>query len=478
MKYINISDQTRDNLIRLVLILAVVALSMYLPLSMSRSRILQILVLVIGALGGLFLLKNPYPGFLLLIVGSILIPFDIGTGTSSAINPAIVLIAGLTVLWLFDMLILNQKFSFLPSRALIPSFLLAISVLFSFGIGQLPWFPIPGATINSQIGGMAIFLLSVALIFVAAHQIKSLVWLERLTWVFVFSAAYYLFFSHVIPAVAPSLTPMTRNMFSQGMSGSLFWVWTFAIAFSQALCNNRLKWYNRMLLFTIVAVAFYFRMIVTREWSSGWVPAVVAVIVIVLIHFRWAGVGLAVIGSFSLIIYGTMFSNLLLRNNEYSYSTRLEAWEIALDIIKSSPIFGFGPANYHFYTTLFPIRGYFVQFNSHNNYIDLLLQVGIVGTLIFLWLMYEVWQTGWKIRFTVPSGFSYAYVIGCLGGLVGTAAAGMFGDWVIPFVYNVGLHGFRASMLSFLFFGGLIALENIVRTNRNELAEGITHAAG
>jgi len=50
-----------------------------------------------------------------------------------------------------------------------------------------------------------------------------------------------------------------------------------------------------------------------------------------------------------------------------------------------------------------------------------------------------------------------------LGGLVGTLAAGMLGDWILPFVYNVGLHGYRSSVIFWLFLGGLVALEQIIR---------------
>jgi hypothetical protein len=57
-------------------------------------------------------------------------------------------------------------------------------------------------------------------------------------------------------------------------------------------------------------------------------------------------------------------------------------------------------------------------------------------------------------------GFSHAYVIGVLGGLGGTLAAGMLGDWIIPFVYNIGFTGFRSSILVWIFLGGLVALRN------------------
>ena len=65
---------------------------------------------------------------------------------------------------------------------------------------------------------------------------------------------------------------------------------------------------------------------------------------------------------------------------------------------------------------------------------------------------------GWGLLKNNLGGFSNAYVVGAMGGLVGMLIAGMLGDWVIPFVYNVGLKGFRASVLGWIFLGGLVIL--------------------
>jgi hypothetical protein len=43
---------------------------------------------------------------------------------------------------------------------------------------------------------------------------------------------------------------------------------------------------------------------------------------------------------------------------------------------------------------------------------------------------------------------------------------------VVPFVYNVGLDGFRSSMLGWLFLGGLVAMEALLR--RREPASGVS----
>jgi hypothetical protein len=53
-------------------------------------------------------------------------------------------------------------------------------------------------------------------------------------------------------------------------------------------------------------------------------------------------------------------------------------------------------------------------------------------------------------------------VIAAIGGLAGTAFAGLLGDWVIPFVYNVGLNGYRMSVFAWVFLGGLLAVAKLV----------------
>lgn len=153
-----------------------------------------------------------------------------------------------------------------------------------------------------------------------------------------------------------------------------------------------------------------------------------------------------------------IFSNAL-ASDEYSYSTRMDAWLIVAEIVKANPILGLGPANYYWYTPLFRIRGYAVTFNSHNQYIDLVAQAGLLGFFAFLWFMWEIGRIGWRLRNKVEEGFEKAFVYGTLGGWVATIAAATFGDWVLPFVYNVGLMGMRSSILPWIFFGVLIALQ-------------------
>src|SRR5574338_1691298 len=98
--------------------------------------------------------------------------------------------------------------------------------------------------------------------------------------------------------------------------------------------------------------------------------------------------------------------------------------------------------------------GYYVPFNSHNNYVDIIAQTGIIGLFFFLLFFWKMGWIGLGLLKRVPEGFEKAYVYGALGGIAGTLVSAMLGDWVIPFVYNVGFTGFRASLMGWMFLGG------------------------
>ncbi len=69
--------------------------------------------------------------------------------------------------------------------------------------------------------------------------------------------------------------------------------------------------------------------------------------------------------------------------------------------------------------------GYYVKFNSHNQYVDLIAQTGMLGLLAFGWLCLALSRLGFKLRGKVKDGFSKGYVNACLAGLAGMLAAGM-----------------------------------------------------
>lgn len=424
---------------------------------------------ILGAAGIVILVKWPILGLIALPIVSLMVPFAIGTGSQTGINAAVLWLGLLLGLWILDMVTHKRQIRLLPYRPVIVSIIFGVVVVVALGFGQLPWFATPSATLTAQLGGLLIFLMSIGAFLLVAHQIQTLAELQWLTWIFL-GVGFVFFVFRLFPS---SYWIMARIFVRQAVLGATFYTWLIAIAASQALFNPKLARGWRVALGILILMLFYVTLRGDdRYWISGWLPPLLALITVILLGKPGLGVFAVIIGGLFFLFNSSIITGIFNEgDNTYSTITRLEAWRIMIEIIKVNPVFGLGMANYYFYTPLFPILGYKINFNSHNNYIDIIAQTGLVGLFCYLWFLGELGLLGWRMRSQVPEGFPRAYVIGALGGLVGTLALGLLGDWVIPFVYNIGLEGFRSSMFAFLFLGGLVALARMYNVSPSRSVE-------
>jgi O-antigen ligase len=320
-------------------------------------------------------------------------------------------------------------------------------------MGQIPWFVFANqAPLTAQAGGFAIFLFSLGGMLATAHLIKELKWLKIIIWVFIGLGELYMFgrLLHL---------PIDRIYNWAFVAGSMFWTWLVTLAFAQAFFNTNLTKSVRVLLYGVVLNTLFVAYVWGNEWKSGWVPPLVAIVIMVGLKYKRLVI-LSVPFALTIVVY---LAFKLIFEDAYSWGTRVDAWQIIFEISKVSPLFGMGFANYYWYTPLSPIRGYAVSFNSHSQYIDLIAQVGILGLLSFLWVFFEVGRLSWNLSHSgLADGFAKAYARGIFAGVIATLMGAFLGDWVLPFVYNVGFHGFRASILPWIFFGGLLAIEQMV----------------
>jgi len=404
-------------------------------------------VILVGGAGILLFIKKINIGFILLFLAGMFIPFS-GPG---GVNAAVLMVVIIIGLWMLDMFVVKRHFHFVWSRALLPvTVMLMISVI-AFGMGQLPWFFFANqAPMDAQIGGFVIFLFSLGLMVATANLVQNIKWLKIIVWVFVGLGAIYV-------VGRPLHIPVDR-IYTRGFAaGSMFWTWLVALSFSQVVFNHKLKTAAKVVLCIMLLFTFYTAFVEGYDWKSGWLPPLVIVALILALKYPRLVI-LAI--PFFLIVAGYLVTQLI-ASDEYSWGTRVDAWLIVLAISKASPLFGLGFANYYWYTPLFPIRGWAVSFNSHSQYVDLIAQVGILGLICFLWIFFEVGKLSWRLINKLPNGFAQSYSYGILAGVVGTLVAAFLVDWVLPFTYNIGLSGFRASILPWIFMGGLIGIENI-----------------
>ena len=435
--------------LRLLITTGILLASAGLAFMGSQRQLQSVLFLLIGVGAAWLFTSWPALGLLTACVGGVFLPVVGPAG----LNLSMVLVGMLLALWVLDMVVQKREIRLVSSRTTRPVLALIITACFSFAIGQLSWFDFAqNAPLDAQLGGLAVFLLSAGAFLLAANQIKDLRWLEIITWTFLALAGLY-----IVSRLIPGVYQYSRYLFQSGAIGGVFWAWLPALALSQVVFNRNLRPGWRLALVGLVLASLYVAYVYNFRWKSGWVPAFASVAAILWLRSWRVGLVLTVAGY--LLAWGLIPQ--LFASDAYSVSTRLDAWLIMAEIIKANPILGLGFANYYWYTPLFRIRGWIVAFNSHNNYVDIVAQTGLAGLLCFLWFFWETGRLGWQLRERVPEGFAKAYVYGALGGLVGTLVAAMLGDWVLPFVYNVGLQGFRTGVLAWLFLGGLVVLQNL-----------------
>lgn len=419
----------------------------------------RLFVLLLALLGGatilLLLIRQIRIGFVFLLLASMFVPFS-GPG---GVNATIFVIALMLVLWLLNMVVVERQFNIIKSRIVLPTVLFILVSILAFGMGQIPWLQFANqAPLDAQLGGFAVFALSLGFMLATAHLIQNTKWLEIIVWGFIgLSMPLVLIRAFDLPI---------GQFYRQGFTAqSMLWTWLVALMIGQLLFNGTLSRRFRWLLLIGLLLTFYVAMVKQNDWKSGWVPAALVVVIAVGLKYikvvRFA-IPFMLIGAISLVQY-------LIASDQYSWDTRVDAWRIVLEISKVSPILGLGFANYYWYVPLFRIRGFYVQFSSHNQYVDIIAQTGVLGLLCCVWLFFEIGRLAWYLMEHLPEGFDKAYSYGTFFGLIGCIMAGFLADWLLPFVYNIGLDGFRASILPWVFFGGLIAIEKIHLANKSRI---------
>jgi hypothetical protein len=433
-----------------LLIMGQLVLSALLVYVGSPQLLLLGVLLLAGAGGVLIFLRWPPVGLIVASLSGLVVPY-LGP---SGLNVTMMAVAMLLGLWLMDMMVRQRQIRLAASRPLRLLLLFVFVAIVSFAIGQLPWVTLAvHAPLGAQLGGLAIFVLSVGAFLLTANQIHDLGWLSKLTWLFLALGSASVIVRLVLPRFGISMPGLFQT------TGSVFYIWLTAIAFSQAVFNQDLDRRWRWVLGALVVVILYVVFVIKFADTSAWLSCLICLGAIIAFRSWRAGLALVPFGVLATIYLWSTVTTA----EDYSISTRFDAFIIMAQVIKISPLWGLGFANYYWYTPFFPIRGYEVTFNSHNNYVDIVAQTGLVGLICYLWFFWEAVRLARRLQERTTGGFAQAYIYGAVGGVAGMVAVGLMGDWVLPFFYNIGLSGFRTSMLGWLFLGGLVSLEQIIK---------------
>lgn len=407
------------------------------------------LLLVGVMLAVLFARHQPF-GLALLPAASVAVPFGLGTGTQSAVPVGLVLAVYLLLVWLVRTVYRVEAIATpvavaWPTLALVGVWVLAFvhaNATFDPLVQTWPTFPLV------QLGQLAMVIVQAGVLLMASRHAADDRWMRLATWSLLCVGAIWIF------GYYSGLSSITNLIRGRG----LFGMWVAALALGQALVNERLLAWQRALLLGLVAACLYWAAIVDTAWLSGWIPMMIAILTILALRSIFA-FGLASLAGviFIALKFNTLYASIVDANLEEGSGSRLDIWKQAWDLLSQHVVLGTGPAGYAaYYMSLYRSTGF--SMSTHNNYVDIAAQTGLLGLAIFGWFLLTLVIVGWYACRRHRDGFLGGFACAAFGGLIGAGAAMMLGDWVIPFVYNQTIAGFRYTVQTWIFVGFLIGL--------------------
>lgn len=406
------------------------------------------------------LLINFLPwGVVALAPAAFLVDLIIGTGTNVALNATFILIIVLIGGWLARMVVIDQQVRLLPTPINMPALLFVATCLLGWLTSYLPWLPLNTArpSLFAQLGAFLLYGLSMGALLLAANLLQNQRIIQIFTWSYLGLAIVY-FLATVIPNDGGRL--VRRWLVDAHFGGAVYWTLLPILTMGQALFNRRLPGWFRIGLAGCASSVLLFALFRRSEWLSGWLPALVAMLVLLWLWNWRVALAVTVVGGLTLMptLIGFYNNQVNTGDQQWSSYTRFVTWPIVYELFKLNPLTGLGPGNYVYYTPYYNLLGYYVRFNTHNNFFDILLQAGLLSLAAFLWLVYRLLRLGWELRQRAREPFVQAYANSLLAASVAILISGAFADWFLPFLYNIGMTGFQTSVWLWLFLGGLVSL--------------------
>lgn len=391
-------------------------------------------------------------GVLEIILTAAFVRFSLPTGTASRIVASLVTTVIFIVLWLARMLVVNRRLRLKPSITNVPLLALlltmAVSYLWSNAFRDplvVVWSTWPVV----QLGGLAVMVLLPGAFLLTANVISEVRWLKLLCWLMMSIGGL------VLVAYVVGIDLDFVN------TGGLFSLWFVSLTYAQCLFNKKLPIWLRLALLGAAGLWVYIYFVTRVSWLSGWLPTFAAMATISLFKSKRLFLVLALLAVLYMGLNWAYYADTVLaEESEESGVTRLAAWKINWEVTGKHILFGTGPAGYAaYYMSYFPNEG----MATHNNYLDVLSQTGVVGLFFCLWFFGALGWSAYRLRRRLKGAGDFAEGLAnaTLAGWLGCVVAMGLGDWMFPFVYTQTIAGFDYAVYSWVMLGGIVALNSI-----------------
>jgi hypothetical protein len=428
------------------------------------------LMLLLGGVGGLIFsliaIRNMPAALTLLVATSTTVGFTIGTGSQTPLPFGMLILAFLVGLWLLRMMLIERQIMLVPHPVNFPFLAFVVASLISWIVGYAVWdWRITGQNnlFLVQAGQIAIFVLTVAaLLLVLNHPLKEKtlkLWVVILICIGAISYATWIFVRY-------------GGIFPDGTGVVL--VWAIVLLWGQVLFNPELKPWMRLAGGGISLLWMYWIYAQVFVWKGGWLPSLIAFFGMLWFRSRRAFLAFAAIACVIIVLnWGWINQNVVIPETGTASTLRPLYWYDVIRMTSRSILFGLGPANYTYYwsdPTFIPLSriangwdtwdewGYAPP--SHNSFVDIYSQTGLIGIILFLWGVLVALLASYKIATRLPYGFMKGFAFSVLFGFIALCFSSMFfADWLVPYVYNLTITGFRHTVYSWLLLGALLAFD-------------------
>ena len=427
---------------------------------------------LVAAAGLLLVLREPVLSLAMLPVMGMMVPLEIRVSTSVTVNPAVLIVPLVLAIWVLDMA-RRRKLRRVPSITNLPAVAFVLSATVSLLLGNVYWDPFvprPYNVLWIQLGQWSIFAFSIIAFWLAANMITDLKSLKLVTYTYLGLGG-----ALAILYTLPLLEPIVAAFKPVGATSTAYWVWLTALAGGLLLFNRQLPLSGKLFCIVTLVVLWYLAVSALSDWVSGFAPMLVTTAVLIALRYRKRALAIFLVVGLLAVALSPVWYQRSKWEYEWSLSgiSRLKHYRFVLEFAMRRPWFGLGMAAYRHYTRtaadrIGALMYQGVQISAHNNYLDIFAQMGAVGLATFAWLSLALGRVGWRASRRFRAGFDGAYANAALAGLAGTLVSGLLGDWFLPFVYNVGFEGFRSSVMTWVFLGGLVALGAMSDSSRRE----------
>lgn len=399
-----------------------------------------------------WLLRRLYWIPTIVLFSAALTNWDIARGITLSLIVAI----GLSALWLVRQLIVVRRFVFPSSSAIMPTFAFIAVALLSYGwsfIAADPFLVTWSTFPFTQLGQLAIFVVSPLVMLLTASLVTRAPHLKNLVYVFLGMM--------LIGGIAELLLlPVRLNM------RGVHYTWMVCLAFGQLVYNRTMSLGQRGWMIALLAIWFLVSFMRGITWVSGWLPGMLGIVVLTFFKSKRLFLFLLLVMVVVSVVAGTWFEERFEAEYDESGSTRLYRWQTIFELpfVWNHWVLGTGPAGYaRYFMTYIPNNA----MSTHSNYLDVFLQLGVLGIVTLLWLIGALFWESIKLqRVSISDPFVAAYARSTLAMPPVILLAMFLGDWFTPFVYNQGLVGFSWTINSWIFLGALVALPNILAGER------------